>query len=144
VKTAIDITAINLSKGTKFNSKESCEILVMSNNPVRNDAKLTAYNDPAIMWANQAIHPLMKALGRGNPSLTHKYPPPASGIADPSSAYAIAVKSVINALIIKATITALPARPIAGPVRTKIEPPTIAAIPTIRISKSPSDLTNWL
>ena len=37
----------------------------------------------------------MKALGRGKPSLTHKYPPPASGIADPSSAYAIAVNSVI-------------------------------------------------
>lgn len=116
----------------------------MSSNPVRNEAKLTAYNDPAMMWANQAIHPLMKALGRGNPSLTHKYPPPASGIADPSSAYAIAVNSVIIPLIINTIITALPASPIAGPVKTKIEPPIIAAIPTMSISNRPSDLTNWL
>jgi hypothetical protein len=84
----------------------------------------------------------MNAFGRGKPSLTHKYPPPASGIADPSSAYAIAVNRVIVALIIKATITALPARPIAGPVRTKIDPPTIAAIPTMSISKRPRDLTS--
>jgi hypothetical protein len=65
-------------------------------------------------------------------------------MADPSSAYAIAVNSVIIPLIIKTIITALPARPIAGPVRTKIEPPIIAAIPTMSISKSPRDLTNWL
>jgi hypothetical protein len=51
---------------------------------------------------------------------------------------------VIIALIINATITALPASPIAGPVRTKIEPPIIAAIPTMSISKSPRDLINWL
>jgi hypothetical protein len=35
------------------------------------------------------------------------------------SAYAIAVNSVITPLIIKAIITALPARPIAGPTRTE-------------------------
>ena len=66
-----------------------------------------------------AIQPLMKALGRGNPSLTHRYPPPASGMAEPSSAYPIAVNNVIIPLIIKAIITALPARPIAGPTRQK-------------------------
>ena len=96
------------------------------------------------MCASQAIQPLMKAFGLGNPSLTHRYPPPASGIAEPSSAYAMAVNSVIMALIINATITALPARPIAVPVRTKMEPPIIAATPTMSISKSPRDLTSWL
>jgi hypothetical protein len=35
------------------------------------------------------------------------------------SAYAIAVNSVITPLIIKAIITALPARPIAGTTRTE-------------------------
>ena len=139
----MDTTAINLSNGIIFKRTRSCERFIISNRPVRDEAKLTAYNDPAIMCASQAIHPLMKAFGRGRPSLTHRYPPPASGIAEPSSAYAIAVNSVIIALIIKAMITALPARPIAGPVRTKIEPPIIAAIPTMSMSRSPSDLTSW-
>ncbi len=118
MKTAIETTAINFSNGITFKSKRLCEKFIIPNNPVRNEAKLTAYRDPAIMCASQAIHPLMKAFGRGKPSLTHKYPPPASGMAEPSSAYAIAVNSVIIALIINATITALPARPIAGPVST--------------------------
>jgi len=59
-------------------------------------------------------------------------------------AIGLAGSAVIIALIINATITALPARPIAGPVRTKIEPPIIAATPTISISSSPRDLTSWL
>ncbi len=144
MKTAIETTAISFSSGITFKSTRSFEIFVISSSPVRNEAKLTAYNDPAIMCASQAIHPLMNAFGLGKPSLTHRYPPPASGIAEPSSAYAMAVNSVIIALIINATITALPASPIAGPVRTKIEPPIIAAIPTMSISKSPRDLINWL
>jgi hypothetical protein len=56
----------------------------------------------------------------------------------------MAVNNVIIPLIINTIITALPASPIAGPVKTNIEPPIIAAIPTMSISKSPSDLTNWL
>jgi len=48
---------------------------------------------------------------------------------------------VIIPLIIKATITALPARPIAGPTRTKIAPPIIPAMPIIMTSISPKVLT---
>jgi hypothetical protein len=83
----------------------------------------------------------MKAFGLGNPSLTHRYPPPASGIAEPSSAYPMAVKRVIIALIIKATITEPPARPIAGPVRTNMAPPTSPAIPIIMTSTKPNERT---
>lgn len=86
----------------------------------------------------------MKAFGLGNNhSLTQKNPPPASGVAEPSLAepslaYLMAVKSVycINH---KAIITALPARPIAEPVRTNMAPPIITSIPTIIIS---TDLTS--
>jgi hypothetical protein len=76
----------------------------------------------------------MKAFGLGNHSLTQKNPPPASGVAEPSSAYLMAVKSVycINH---KTIITALPARPIAEPVRTNMAPPIIPSIPTIIISR---------
>ncbi|HEY5630585.1 MAG TPA: hypothetical protein VIR31_00515 [Nitrososphaeraceae archaeon] len=83
----------------------------------------------------------MKAFGLGRPSLTHKYPPPASGIAEPSSAYPMAVKRVIIALIMKAIITEPPARPMAGPVRTKIPPPTRPAIPIIMTSRKPKERT---
>ncbi len=38
------------------------------------------------------------------------------------------------AFMIKAIITALPAKPIAGPVNTKMAPPIMAAIPTMTIS----------
>jgi hypothetical protein len=81
----------------------------------------------------------MKAFGLGNNhSLTQKNPPPASGVAEPSLAYLMAVKSVycINH---KAIITTLPARPIAEPVRTNMAPPIIPSIPTIIIS---TDLTS--
>jgi hypothetical protein len=53
------------------------------------------------------------------------------------------VKSVIVALIMNAIITALPASPIAGPVSTKIEPPIMAAIPTITTSKRVKERTKW-
>jgi hypothetical protein len=54
----------------------------------------------------------------------------------------MAVKSVIIALRRNAIMTTLPARPIAGPDNTNIDPPIIAAILTITISKRPRDLTN--
>lgn len=53
----------------------------------------------------------------------------------------MAVKSVITALIMKAIIAAGPARPIAGPVRTNIAPPTNPAIPIIVISTRPNERT---
>src|SRR5690242_14500386 len=58
----------------------------------------TAYKLPAIMLANHAIQPLMNAFGLGSPSFTHLYPPPASGNAEPSSAYVRAVKKLIHRL----------------------------------------------
>lgn len=81
----------------------------------------------------------MKAFGLGNNhSLTQKNPPPASGVAEPSLAYLMAVKSVycINH---KAIITTLPARPIAEPVRTNMAPPIMSAVSTMIIS---TDLTS--
>jgi hypothetical protein len=41
-----------------------------------------------------------------------------------------------------AKITALPANPIAGPVKTKIAPPIMAAIPIITMSKRFNDRTS--
>ena len=39
-------------------------------------------------------------------------------------------------------MTELPARPIAGPVRTNIEPPIIPAIPIITTSSKPNERTS--
>lgn len=53
------------------------------------------------------------------------------------------MNNVIIALAMKAIITALPANPIAGPVRTKIDPPIIAAIPTIITSRRLKERIRW-
>jgi hypothetical protein len=50
----------------------------------------------------------------------------------------MAVNNVIIPLIKNATITALPASPIAGPTRTKIDPPIMPAIPIITTSARPN------
>ena len=82
----IDIIAINLSIDKKP-KKSDCEtIFVICNKLERKDPKPTAYRLPATMCANHANQPLMNAFGLGSPFLIHKYPPPASGIADPNSA----------------------------------------------------------
>ena len=44
------------------------------------------YRLPATAWANQLIQPARNPLAPPKPSLTHRYPPPASGKAEPNSA----------------------------------------------------------
>jgi hypothetical protein len=63
-------------------------------------------------------------------------------MAEPNSAYPMAVNNVIIPLIAKAMITAPPARFIAGPIRIKMAPAIIAAIPTVIMSRSPSERTS--
>ena len=70
-------------------------------------------------------------MGLGNPSLTHLYPPPVAGNAEPNSAYVKAVNTVIIPLSKNAIINAAPASAIPGPTRTKIAPPIIEATPII-------------
>ena len=79
-------TAVNLSNGIIPKRLSRGRIFVICKKLIKNEPKPTAYKLPAIICASHAIHPLIKALGRRNPSLTHKYPPPASGIAEPNSA----------------------------------------------------------
>ena len=84
----------------------------------------------------------MYALGLGSPSLTHLYPPPVAGNAEPSSAYVKAVNTVITPLSMNAIISAGPASAIPGPTRTKIAPPIIDAIPIMIESFSDRLRTN--
>ena len=83
VNIAIAITANSFSSG-KPNA--SSIISADFSKCPRNVPNATAYRLPAMVCANQAIQPLRYEFGRGSPSLTHLYPPPVAGSAEPSSA----------------------------------------------------------
>src|SRR2546428_769696 len=95
-----------------------------------------------MQWPNQEIQPPMKPYGPFIAVFTQRYPPPVSGNADPSSMYAIAVKSVTPKFRSKTTMSAGQTRASPGPTRRKIVVPTVGPSPIIVISRSPRSLRN--
>src|SRR5436189_2905041 len=95
-----------------------------------------------MQWPNQEIQPPMKPYGPFIAVFTHRYPPPVSGNAEPSSMYAIAVSRVTTKFRRKTMMRAGPTRASPGPTRRKIVVPTVGPRPIIVISRSPRSLRN--
>src|SRR2546428_4298594 len=95
-----------------------------------------------MQWPNQEIQPPMNPYGPRIAVFTHRYPPPVSGNAEPSSMYAIAVNRVTPKFKRKTRIRAGPTITSPGPTRRKIVVPTVGPRPIIVISRSPRSLRN--
>src|SRR3972149_2799816 len=95
-----------------------------------------------MQWPNQEIHPPMNPYGPFIAVFTHRYPPPVSGNAEPSSMYAIAVNRVTTKFRTNTRRRAGPTIARPGPTRRKIVVPTVGPRPIIVISRSPRSLRN--
>ena len=78
------------------------------------------------------IQTLINVFGHGSPSLLQRYyPPVVCCIVKPGSIHAIAVSSVMVALTMNSSLTALHVKPIADPVSMKNALSIIATMATV-------------
>lgn len=95
-----------------------------------------AYSAPTTACENHDIHPARKLWEPSQRVLDPQVPAAGLRIADPNSAYTIAVKIVTTPLSANASISDGPVAPAAMPVSTKMPAPIIAPTPIIVMSNS--------
>src|SRR2546422_1011367 len=95
-----------------------------------------------MQWPNHDIQPPRKPHGSRIERRIHRYPPPVSGNAEPSSMYAIAVNIVTTKLRPNARTRDGPVIAKPGPTSRKIVVPIVGPSPIIVISSSPRSRRN--
>src|SRR3989442_2858295 len=95
-----------------------------------------------MQWPNHDIQPPRKPHGARIERRIHRYPPPVSGNAEPSSMYAIAVNIVTTKLRPNARTRDGPVIAKPGPTSRKIVVPIVGPSPIIVISRSPRSRRN--